>query len=123
MSARTPSSTLFRSASVTSVTGGIVPLGGVNPAPKMRSKTLTGSYSGGLGLSGPLCERYFSVVPSPPLTRFEIPTSSDLNFESLPITAAATWSMLGALNVDRKGPLPGGCTTIGAPDRIPTAPE
>ena len=32
-------------------------LGGVKSAPKRRSKTLTGSYSGGFGLSGPLCER------------------------------------------------------------------
>src|SRR5262245_40819468 len=94
MSASTASSTLLRSVLVTSTTGVVPPIGGVKSVPNRRLNTFRGLYSGGLKLSGPLWETYLRVVPSLPIVFFETPTSKDLNLVVVPITAAATWSML-----------------------------
>ena len=121
MSASTASRTLLRSALVASTTGA-PPVGGTKSAPNRRLKTFRGLYSGGLKLSGPLWERYLSVVPSPPTTFFDTPTSSDLNLVVVPMTAAATWSMLGCAegrNVVRVGVRLGDHR---APDMIPVDP-
>jgi hypothetical protein len=57
---------------------------------KSRENSARGLSSGGLPLSGPLCEMYWIVVPSPLITRFEMPISIDLNAVPAPIAAAAT---------------------------------